>query len=255
MRSTLKSQKQNLRQIEGRNPVLEALRAGSPVEKVLFEQAMHYDERLGEIKKRAQEAGIEINQSSRKVMQRLSRTGVHQGVIAWAQWPEEPAIKQILATASREEREPFFIILPQVTYEQNLGALLRTAEAAGVDAVIVSHRVIGLTPVVSRVAMGAAEYVPLIHENIFSVLRQLKDEGVRLVAAVASASKDMYEAKLTGPLALIIGEEHKGLSQTVNRRLDLTVKIPMFGKISSLNLSVAAGILMYEVVRQRRFAP
>jgi len=189
---------------------------------------------------------------SRKTLEKISKTSAHQGVMAWAQWPEEVSVKQILVQAQKQGKDVFFIILPQVTYEQNLGAVLRTAEAARVDAVIVGNRSLPLTPVVTRVAMGATEYIPLIHENIFSAIRLLKEEGIKIIAAEAKAKKSIYETNLTGPIAIVLGNEHRGISQTLSERIDLAVKIPLFGKINSLNLSVAAGIMMYEVVRQRR---
>jgi len=253
MKHSKKRSISNQRQIEGRNPVLEALRAGTQVVKIVFEEKMKADERISEIRELAQKKKIRVDRLKRKVLDNISRTKTHQGVIGWAEEMEESSVRQILEVARKENREPFFIILPDVTYEQNLGAVVRTAEAGGVDAVIVSHRASQITPLVSRMSMGATEYLPLIHENIFSVLRLFRDEGIKVAAADLAAEKTLFQSDLSGPIALLIGNEHKGISQTLCQRIDLKVKIPMLGKIDSLNLSVAAGILIYEVVRQRQF--
>ncbi len=243
--------RQNLRQIEGRNPVLESLRAQTTIVKLSLEEKMRSDERISEIIQLAKSKNIEIVRLSRKNLTKISKTDSHQGVIAWAEWPEEKSVKQILAQTQKQNKDPLFIILPKVTYEQNLGAVIRTAEAAGVDAIIVGNRGMNLTPVVTKVAMGATEYIPLIHENIFSVVKFLRNEGIRIVSAEASGQKSVYETDLTGPLALVIGDEHRGISEALGQRVDLAIKIPLLGKISSLNMSVAAGIVMYEAVRQK----
>ncbi len=231
---------------------MEALKAGTQVVKIAFEEKMKADERIIQIRELAQEKKIRVERIKRKVLDKKSRTQAHQGVIGWAEEMEEPSIRQILEAVRGKNRDPFFIILPDVTYEQNLGAVIRTAEAGGVDAVIVSHRASQITPIVSRMAMGATEYLPLIHENIFSVLKLFKEEGIKIIAADLKAEKTLFQSDLSGPIALLIGNEHKGLSQPVNQRIDLQVKIPMLGRIDSLNLSVAAGVLIYEVVRQRQ---
>lgn len=241
------------RQIEGRNPVLEALRSKTKVVKIFLEEKIRADERIREIRDLAQKEKIPIEYTRRKRLEKISRTTVHQGVIAWAEFTQEPSIRSLLQKTKQENRDSFLVIIPEITYEHNLGAVLRTAEGAGVDAVIVSNRAPLLTPLVSRMAMGATEYIPLIHENIFSVLQLLRKEGIKTVAADARAEKPLFKAPLSGPIALIIGNESKGLSETINKRIDLKVKIPMFGEISSLNLSVAAAVIMYEIVRQRRF--
>ena len=244
----------NLRQIEGRNPVLELLRSEAQVVRVIFEEKIRQEDRLREIFHLIRERQLETKRLSRKALDKISKTAVHQGVIAWAEWPDEPSVAFILEKVKNENREPLFVLLPQVTYEQNLGAVLRTAEAVAADAVIVSKRAPELTPVVSRVAMGATEHIPLIHENIFSVIRLLRKEGIKLVAADLNSKHSLYDTNLTGPMALVIGDEHKGISGPVIDKVDIKVKIPMFGKINSLNLSVATGILLYEVIRQRNLA-
>lgn len=249
-------QKQKLqlkRQIEGRNPVLEALRGKTEVREIIIEEKIRPDERIREIRELSREKEVKIKTLRRFSLDKISKTQAHQGVIGWAEYPEEPSVKMILEEKRKKNQEPFFVILPEITYEQNLGAVLRTAEAGGVDGVIVSHRAPQLTPVVSRVSMGASEHLPLIHENIFSVLKLFKEEAVKLVAALAEAGESIYKTNLTGPIALIIGNESKGISSPLLDKVDLQVKIPMFGRIGSLNLSVASAVLIYEVVRQRRF--
>jgi 23S rRNA (guanosine2251-2'-O)-methyltransferase len=241
-----------LRQIEGRNPVLEALRASTQVQKIALEAGIRSDERIEEILELAGKQGVEIERTFRKLLLKRSKTQAHQGVIAWAQWPEEPTIRQVLYEAERRQVEPFFLLVPKLTYEQNLGAILRTAEAAGVNAVVIGNRSLGLSPVVSRVSMGASEHVPLIHDNIFSAIRTLKQAGLRIVASQMDGKVSVFDAPLSGPVAVVMGDEHKGISESLADRIDLTVRIPMLGKINSLNVSVATGVLLYEVVRQRQ---
>ena len=252
MKHKPQASQEKLRQIEGRNPVLEALRASTQVEKVALEAGIRFDERIEEIVKLTRQQGIEMDRPSRKFLAKRSQTQAHQGVIAWAGWPEEPTIRQVLYEAEHRGDEPFFLLIPKLTYEQNLGAILRTAEAAGVNAVIIGNRSLGLSPVVSRVSMGASEHVSLIHDNIFSTIRTLKQAGVRIVASQMDGKVSLFDAPLSGPIAVIMGDEHKGISESFADRIDLTVRIPMLGKINSLNVSVAAGILLYAVVRRRQ---
>ena len=220
-----------------------------------MEEGLRRDERIDEIFRLSGQAKIRKKRFTRKKLEKISRTGVHQGIIARAAFPEPPTIRQIINTCFQKGKSPFFIVLPEVEYAHNLGAVMRSAEVFGVDAVITGKREMQVDAVVTRASMGATEHIPLIHENIFNVLKLFKKEDIKTVAAEMAGKKSLFEVSLSGPLALVIGGEHKGITETVLSRVDEVVYIPMFGKISSLNLSVAAGILMYETMRQRAKNP
>jgi 23S rRNA (guanosine2251-2'-O)-methyltransferase len=246
---------QPIRQIEGRNPVREALRAGTPLTKIILEEGMRSDERIEEIYRLAQQNNIPIEKYWSKKLTKLSKTGGHhQGVIAYAQPIEEKSIKDIVEQKREEGKNLFVVILSDVLYEHNLGAVLRTAESTGVDAVVVPKKAPELTAVVNRTAVGAGEYVPLIHENLFQVVDYLKDEGVKLFGTKEGKNKSLYRTNFTGPVAIIMGAEDTGISESLQKQIDEFISIPMLGHIESLNMSVAAAICMYEVVRQRKYS-
>jgi 23S rRNA (guanosine2251-2'-O)-methyltransferase len=253
-RQSSRFQKENLRQIEGRNSVLEALRAGSVVHKIYIEEKMGADERVQEILDRAKQSQIEIIRTQSKKLIRMSKTGAnHQGIIAQADFHEEPDIRQLVAEIRQTKKAPLFLVVPEVLYERNLGAILRTAEATKVDAVIINNRGHKLTPVVSKTAVGAGEYIPLIHENIFTTLKFFKQEGIWIYGLKEGDSKRIYNVDFTKPTALVIGAEDTGISISVAKYIDQLISIPMLGHIESLNMSVAASICLYEVVRQRKY--
>jgi len=242
------------RQIEGRNAVREAFRAGAEVDKLFLEVGVKFDAKLDEIHRLAVAAKVPIEKVLPKKLNKISRTdNHHQGVIAMAKAIEEKSVKQVYQEVIKSGDVPFFIILSGVLYEHNLGAVMRTAESCGAHAVIVPNRSIGLTPVVARAAVGAQEYIPLIHDNLFNTLKFFKDEAVYIIAASEDSQKPLYKADFCKPLAMIIGAEDAGISIGFDKYVNDTVRIPMFGKIGSLNLSVAAAVCMYEVVRQRRY--
>jgi len=243
--------KPRYRLVEGRNPVLEALRAGTKIFELLVEQGLRRDEKIDEIFRLSGQAQIRKKRFTRRRLEKISRTGVHQGIIAKAAFLEPPTIRQIINACFQKGKSPFFVVLSEVEYAHNLGAVMRSAEVFGANAVITGRREMQVDAVVTRASMGATEYIPLIHENIFNTLKLFKKEGIKTVAAEAKGKKSLFEASLSGPLALVIGGEHKGITETVFSRVDEIVYIPMFGQLSSLNLSVAAGILMYETMRQR----
>lgn len=238
------------RQIEGRNPVLECLKAGNKIWRIFLEEGIRADAKIEKILKLAKNYHIPLVKKGRKNLSRLSQTGRHQGVIAMAEALPAYSLKYILGQCFQEGREPFFVILPDILYEYNLGSVLRTAESAGVDAVIINKRS-RVGAVATLAAMGAVEHLPIIKENLFSALNLLREEGVRIVAAEPAADKVYFEADLTGPVALIIGSKSEGIKQNLLTKIFLKVKIPMLGEITSLNLSAAAAIILYEIVKQR----
>jgi len=243
---------QNFRLIEGRNPVLEALRAGTDFIELFIEEGLRHDEKIDQIFSLSSKNKIPKSRLSRRKLERISQTKAHQGVIAKVKKPKTLTVSQIIEDCYKKNKLPFFIILPEVEYVQNLGAVMRSSEIFKANAVIVSKREMEINAVVSRTSMGATEYLTLIHENLFTAFKLFKKEDIKIVAADLSGKKPLYKADLTGPLALIIGGENKGISKTVLKRVDEIIYIPMFGHISSLNLSVAASIFMYEVIRQRK---
>jgi len=240
----------NWRQVEGRNPVLECFKAGNKVFQLFIEEGVKADPKIKQILKLARNYQVPVIKKGRKNLARLSQTDNHQGVIAIAEELPNYSLKYILRRCAQKNKAPFLVILPEILYAYNLGSVFRTAEGAGVDAVIIDKRA-QLGPVVTSVAMGAVEHLPIIRENLFSALNLLLDEGIKIVAAEPSASKIYYNADLTLPLALIIGSENVGIKQNLLTKSCLKIKIPMLGRINSLNLGVSAAIILYESVRQQ----
>jgi 23S rRNA (guanosine2251-2'-O)-methyltransferase len=230
--------------LEGRNVVLEALvRQRRPVRRVWLDEAARPDEKISKI---LALAGDRVTRVDRRLLDRMSATGVHNGVIAEADPFPEMTVRELLASTP----EPFVVLVDEVQYEHNLGAILRSALGAGVDAVIVPvQRGKGVTPVVHRVSMGGAEAVPVIREGISSALADLRRAGVRVVGADMDGAPP-WEVDLKGPLAIVLGGEDKGLTEPVRKRCDAIVGVPLAGGLESLNVSVTAGILLFERVRQ-----
>lgn len=240
----------NFRQIEGRNCVIEALKSPNRVFRIFVDQGAR-GEKIKTIHSLARKKKAKIIKKPRKFLERLSKTGTCQGVIAQGENFPPVLIESIFKKISEEKTVPFFIILTETLYEYNLGAVIRTSEAAGVNAVIISRKSKGVTSVVNRVSMGAVEYIPIIQTNLFQAIKKLKEEGCKIIGASSQKGKVCFKENLKIPLALVIGGEDKDISIPLAERIDSFVKIPMFGKITSLNLSTAAGILIFEVVRQR----
>ena len=237
--------------IAGRNAVIEALKSGRGIECVY----MLTGERTGslvEIEHRCREAKIPVKEASRKKLDELSFGEHHQGVVALAQAYAYAEVEDILAKAREKNEPPFIVLLENIQDPHNLGAVIRTAEACGVHGIIISrHNAVGLTAAVVKTAAGACEYVPVAKVgNMVQTIEKLQKEGL-WVAAADMDGEEARKADLTGPIALLIGSEHKGVGRLVKEKCDRVVKIPMRGNINSLNASVAAGILMYEIMTQR----
>lgn len=238
-------------QIEGRNPVLEALKSGRPINKIYIKKADHHGS-LGKIIQTAKEQKIPVRELDPKGFDEMAKTQGHQGVIAAIAPRDYSTVEDILEQAESLGEAPFLIVVNELTDPQNLGSILRTADGFGAHGVIIPlHRSCGITPAVSKVSAGAAEYMKVARvTNIAQTLERLKENGLWIMGA-DSEGKDYYETDLTGPIALVIGGEDKGLGKLVKDRCDLLVRIPMKGRISSLNAAVAAAILGYDVLRQR----
>lgn len=237
------------RVVEGRNPVLEALLAGTEIEQIWIGQGVIRDGKIREILRLAGEQQTPVKKIGRKTLDRLSRTYRSQGIIAFASPLPKLSLTQLLERVS-EKKNFCFLVLTEVLEEQNLGAILRTAEAAGVKGVVIPKRARGITPVVTRTAMGAVEHLPVVSENIFVALKAFRDQGVRVIGAVSQTSQSVYQVDLRGGVAFVIGGEHKGMTTTVKKNCDSLVSIPMRGRVSSLNMGVACAILVYEKLRQ-----
>jgi 23S rRNA (guanosine2251-2'-O)-methyltransferase len=225
--------------------VLDALERGRrAVLRVWLDSGARNDPKIDAILARA---GDRVQRVDRVLLDRMSVTGVHNGVIAEAEPFPELRVKDVLEAHA----EPFVVLVDEVQYEHNLGAILRSALGAGVDAVVVPvQRGKGLTPVVHRVSMGGAEAVPLVREGISSALADLKRAGVTIVGADMDGVPP-WEVDLTGPVAIVLGGEDKGLTDPVRKRCDHIVGVPLAGNLESLNVSVTAAILLFERVRQR----
>ncbi len=239
--------------IEGRNAVIEALKADRNIDK-LFIQSGSNEGSIRKVIAKAKDKGILIQEVDRGKLDDMSETGKHQGVIGFASAHEYVSLEVILDRAKAKDEDPFIIILENLQDPHNLGAIIRTANAAGAHGVVIpKRRSVGLTSVVGKVSAGAIEYTPVAKvTNLVRTIKKLKEEGV-WVACADMDGQPMYQANLKGPMALIIGAEGEGVSRLVKENCDYIVSMPMEGEIESLNASVAAGLLMYEVVRQRKY--
>lgn len=243
----------NENQLEGRNAILEALRNDRDMEK-LFVLRGNVEGTIKKIIAQASKKGVVIQEVSRQKLDELSQTKNHQGVIAIVSSHNYAEIEDILQNAKDKGEPPFIVILDGITDPHNLGAIIRTAECAGVHGVIIpKRRSVGLNATVGKTSAGAIEYMPVARvTNIVKTMEQLKKQGLWFACADMKGL-DYFDTDMKGALGLVIGSEGEGVSRLVKENCDFTVAIPMYGKIASLNASVAAGLLMYEIVRQRRF--
>ena len=240
-------------QLEGRNVVLEALeRETRPVLRIVMDERTKPNVKIKRIVDLANKRGIPVFQASREAIDQASITGVHNGVLAEAEPLPEWTVTARLNHCINAGVHPFFVLVDEVNYEHNLGAILRSAMGAGVHAIVIpTRRGKGVTPVVQRVAMGGAEEVPVIREGIPASLKLLRRAGVRIVGADMDG-KPCWDVPMDGPLAIVLGGEDKGVTHTVRDRCDAIVSVPLAFGLDSLNVSVTAGILMFEKVRQSR---
>ena len=239
-------------QLEGRNAVTEALRAGRTIDKVFVAEG-DTDRGLQRLAAQAKEAGAVIVPVDRRKLDTMSFTRSHQGIIALAAAHEYATVDDILEEAAARGEAPLIVICDELTDPHNLGAIMRSAECAGAHGVIIpKRRSVSLTATVAKASAGAVEYMKVARvTNINNAINELKEKGVWVFGTAAEGSIPMYKADLTGPAAIVIGNEGEGMSQLVRKNCDVMVHIPMKGRISSLNASAAASILLYEAVRQR----
>lgn len=237
--------------IEGRNAVLEAFRAGKTIDK-LFVLDGCQDGPVKSILREAKKTDTIINFVDKERLDRLANSGHHQGVVAQAAAYEYAEVEDILNAAKEKGEAPFIFILDEIEDPHNLGAIIRTANLCGAHGVIIpKRRAVGLTATVAKTSAGAVNYTPVAKvTNIAKTIEELKKEGMWFACADMDG-QTMYDLNLTGPIGLVIGNEGAGVSRLVKEKCDFTASIPMKGDIDSLNASVAAGVLAYEIVRQR----
>jgi 23S rRNA (guanosine2251-2'-O)-methyltransferase len=236
----------------GIHPVLETLRSGLPVSKIYL--ALHRDDSAGgEIFALARQRKISLLMVHKEELNRIAGTTKHQGVVAWVPPKSDHDLDSLLSISSERAEPPFFLLVDSVEDPRNLGAILRTAESAGVHGVIIpKRRAAGLSPVVSKTSAGATAHLPLARvTNLSQTIDQLKKELVWVVGLDASASASYLECDFQKPVAIIVGGEEAGIHQKILERCDEIVSLPMRGIVESLNVSVAAGIVIYEALRQR----
>ena len=237
--------------IEGRNAVLEAFRAGKPIDKLYVLDGCQ-DGPIRTIVREAKKHDTIINFVSKERLDQISETGKHQGAIAYAAAYEYAEVEDMLALAKERGEDPFILLLDNIEDPHNLGAIIRTANLAGAHGVIIpKRRAVGLTATVAKTSAGALNYTPVAKvTNLAKTMEELKEKGLWFVCA-DMGGESMYRLNLKGPIGLVIGNEGEGVSRLVKEKCDFIASIPMKGDIDSLNASVAAGVLAYEIVRQR----
>ncbi|MEG0876789.1 MAG: 23S rRNA (guanosine(2251)-2'-O)-methyltransferase RlmB [Oscillospiraceae bacterium] len=238
--------------IEGRNAVIEALRAGRVIDKVFIAKG-ETDKTLGHIASTARDAGCVVVDADRRKLDSMSRTHSHQGVIALAAMREYCEVSDILAIAETRGEAPFVVVCDEISDPQNLGAIIRTAEAAGVHGIIIpKRRSAGVTSIVDKTSAGAAEHMAVARvPNLSAAIKELQEAGVWVYGTAAEGTNPLWKTDLTGPICIVIGSEGEGMGRLVSETCDFLVSIPMKGKVSSLNASAASAVLIYEALRQR----
>lgn len=237
--------------VEGRNPVFEALVADTPIEKIFISNTAHGSQ-ISKIINEAKRRGIMFKSVSAERLDEVAQTQSNQGVVAFMSEVSYCVIKDILALAEKKQEKPFVIICDEITDPHNLGAIIRTANAVGAHGVVIpKNRAVGVNAVVFKTSAGAAAHTLIAKVgNLTQAINELKEQGVWVMGADMGGN-EMYKEDFKGPIALVVGSEGKGISKKVRENCDFTVSIPMKGEINSLNASVAASVIMYEVLRQR----
>ncbi|MEK4563208.1 23S rRNA (guanosine(2251)-2'-O)-methyltransferase RlmB [Alkalihalobacillus sp. FSL R5-0424] len=238
--------------IAGKNPIIEALRSGHPIHKIWIAEGSQKGQ-MTKVLQIAKEKNILVQTAPKKKLASLLGNENHQGIVASVAAYEYAEIEDIFSRAAEKDEQPFFLVLDELEDPHNLGSILRTADACGAHGVIIpKRRAVGLTQTVAKASTGAIEYVPVVRvTNISRTMDELKKQGVWFAGTDASAKEDYRSAAFDMPLGLVIGSEGKGMSRLVKEKCDFLVYIPMVGSVTSLNASVAASLLMYEVYRKR----
>lgn len=239
--------------IAGKHPVLEALKSGYALNKIWLSEHLQRAQ-VSAILEEAKARGVVVQYADKRKLDQMAPGTAHQGVVAQGAAAAYAEVDDLLARAAERGEAPLLVLLDEVEDPHNLGSVLRTADCTGVHGVIVpKRRSASLSAVVAKTSAGAVAYVPVARvSNLVQTIERLKEAGVWVAGAAGEAEDDVYRANLTGPLAIVIGNEGRGLSRLVRESCDFLVSLPMMGRINSLNASVAAGVLLYEAVRQRR---
>jgi 23S rRNA (guanosine2251-2'-O)-methyltransferase len=236
----------------GKNPVLEALRSGRSINKIWIAEGSLKGP-MNQVMTMAKEAKLQVQLVPKKKLDQISEGESHQGVVAFVAAFEYAEVEDILAKANEKGEPPYVLILDEIEDPHNLGSILRTADAVGAHGVIIpKRRAVGLTSTVAKSSAGALEYVPVARvTNIVRTMEELKEKGIWMVGTDASGDQDFRQGRYDMPIGLVIGSEGKGMSRLVRETCDFVVKLPMKGSVTSLNASVAAALLMFEIYRQR----
>ncbi len=239
--------------IWGRNPVLETLHSSRPVKRILLAEGQRDAPPLAAIVREAEQRRIPVEMVPRVRLDQFSHGAVHQGCVAIVEARKYASIEDILAHAESKGEAPFLLILDAIQDVNNLGSLLRTAEAAGIHGIILpEHRAAEVNATVVKTSAGATEYLLIAQEtNLTRTIEYLKKQNIWVVGLAGEATTEYQKANLTGPLALVVGNEGKGISRLVREHCDLLIKLPMHGHINSLNAAIAGSIAVYEALRQR----
>ncbi|MEC2073969.1 23S rRNA (guanosine(2251)-2'-O)-methyltransferase RlmB [Alkalihalophilus marmarensis] len=238
--------------ILGKNPVIEALRAGHAINKIWIAEGSNKGQ-MTKVVQLAKEQGVLIQNAPKKKLEQLVDSSNHQGVVASIAAYEYAEMDDLFALAEKRGEEPFFLILDELEDPHNLGSIMRTADAAGAHGIIIpKRRAVGLTQTVAKASTGAIEYIPVVRvTNIARTMDDLKKRGLWFAGTDAKGSADYRQASFDMPIGLVIGSEGKGISRLIKEKCDFLIQIPMVGQVTSLNASVAASLLMYEVYRRR----
>ncbi|MCM3762402.1 23S rRNA (guanosine(2251)-2'-O)-methyltransferase RlmB [Alkalihalobacillus oceani] len=238
--------------IIGKNPVIEALKSGHAINKIWLAEGSQKGQ-MTKVLQLAKERGVLVQHAPKQKLAQLVDSDNHQGVVASVAAYEYAEIDDLFAAAEQKGEEPFFLLLDEVEDPHNLGSILRTADAAGAHGVIIpKRRAVGLTQVVAKASTGAIEYVPVVRvTNLARTMEDLKKRGLWFAGTDAKGTEDYRQAAFDMPIGLVIGSEGKGISRLIKEKCDFLIRIPMVGHVTSLNASVAASLLMYEVYRRR----
>lgn len=237
--------------IVGKNPVIEAIQSGRTIKEILISQQLNHKTEQ-KLQRAANRMHINMRKVPRQTLDELTKDR-HQGIIAYVKPYEYASLEDLFHRAKERKEDPFFIILDELNDPHNLGSILRTADATGVHGVIIpKRRAVGLTATVAKTSAGAIEYVPVVQvANIVDVMKELKERNVWVIGTDANATEDYRTLDGSTPVALVIGNEGKGMSRLVKETCDWTIRLPIKGQVASLNASVACSILLYEVYRKR----
>lgn len=235
-------------QVEGRNPVIEVLRSKQWVRKVIVQDGINIDAKINEILKRASNRHVYIERRPRKYLDRISQTKSHQGVIAQIDI-EYKHLQDVIDDNNIHGKPNYFIFIREVLYDDNIGAIARSAEAAGFTGIVLTPKT-EISAQAFRTSMGSLSNIKICRESLFSAIKMAQSNGIKVVGIERNEENDYHRSDLSGPIMLIIGGEDKSLSREVMSKCDFTVNIPMRGKINSLNMSVAAAVVIFEKMRQ-----